>query len=232
MVKVNRKVLYRFLGVATLGVGLLLVGCQEAGGMTVEALTNNLVPSSTETAAVNPSASPTTTETTTPTQTPIPTKTLTPTPELVIEINPELIKWLLEPCKTQFKPIDTAYPNPQENLDPTSGKTWMAITLEEGFLSDQFNFHYWWDTRAFQGDLSFNVGDGPCEVLLETNQILCKDIPLQGTENLSTGGYEYDFKIYLQDYDCNRGPNYQQVGLIYIDKGEHNVYIINGEAVP
>jgi hypothetical protein len=89
-----------------------------------------------------------------PTETPIPGETLASTEEQVIDLNPAVIQWLLDPCKTRFQPIDAEYPNPQENLDPLTGTTWMAITLEKGSLSDQFNFHYWWDTRAFRGDLS------------------------------------------------------------------------------
>ena len=138
----------------------------------------------------------------------------------------------LDPCSIKLYPVDSAYPNPQENLDPLTGTTWMAITLEEGVLSAQDSYHYWWDTRAFSGDLSFNKGNGDCMVLLDTNQIRCEGIPLSGTGNLPTGGYEYDFSINLKNSNCNSGPKYQQRGLIFMDTLDHDVFVINGEAVP
>jgi hypothetical protein len=138
----------------------------------------------------------------------------------------------LNPCYAKLEPVDIQYSNPQENLDPRSETTWMTITVDEGILSAQDSYHYWWDTRAFSGDLSFNVGDGSCTVLIETNQIKCERIPLSGTDNLSTGGYEYDFKIYIQNYDCSPRPNYQQRGLIYMKTMKHTVFQVNGEDVP
>lgn len=218
---------------ATLLAVRCFTACQKAGEPALKPSLEVIpIASATLTASAVSTDTPTPTETAVPTETSPPTETLTPTEERVIDLNPAVIQWLLDPCKTRFQPIDGEYPNPQENLDPLTGTTWMAITLEEGFLSEYFNFHYWWNTRSFRGDLSFNVGDGPCEVLLETNQIRCEGIPLKGTENLPTGGYEYEFGIFLQDHDCNRGANYSQNGLIFMDTMEHEVFMVNGEVVP
>jgi hypothetical protein len=174
------------------------------------------------------------TETPIPSETPVPTDTPTPAPtattvEITIEVNLGLLEKLLYPCTFKLRPIDDEYPNPQVNLDPLTGKTWLMITVEEGVLQAEDSFHYWWDTRAFKGDLSFNKGDGPCEVLLETNQVKCEGIPLRGTENLPTGGYEYDFKLNIQTEACGSQIRYQQRGLIFMETGVHDVFQVNDE---
>lgn len=172
------------------------------------------VEASTAAPSVTPIPSPTQTATVAPTNTPAPPKLS------------------LDPCHTKLLPIDAQYPNPQENLDALSGTTWMMITVAEGILSEQDNFHYWWDTRAFRGDLSFNKGGGTCITLIETNQIKCEGLPLRGTDNLPTGGYEYVFSLYIQGHECMTPPNYMQVGLIFMDTLKHDVYAINGEDAP
>jgi hypothetical protein len=223
------------LGFVALIIGaLLFAACQNLTGLTRE--TPNTV------SAVTPIPSSIPTVTAAPTVTPLPTETLIPTETLtqtppptkteIIEVNLSILERVLYPCDFKLHPIDNQYPNPQDNLDPLTGTTWMAITVDDGILLEQDSFHYWWDTRAFRGDLSFNVGDGPCAVLLETNQIKCEGIPLRGTENLTTGGYEYDFKLYIQNEDCNSELNYQQRGLIFMDTMEHDVFNVNGEDVP
>ena len=141
----------------------------------------------------------------------------------------------LHPCRIKLFPADGYYHNPQENLDPSTGTTWMAIRVEEDLLWLLFGdyvFHYWWDTRAFEKIDSFNVGDGPCEVLIEEHMIRCEGIPLRGTNYLPTGGYEYGLSIYIQDLGCKFGPIYQQTGLVFMDTGEHDVFLVNGEDAP
>jgi len=172
------------------------------------------------------------TETTAPIEPTDPTQIPTPSEEETVEIDPAIIERFLNRCEFTLRPVDDQYPNPQENLDPLKGTTWLTITVPDGVLLEQDSFRYWWDTRAFSGDLSFNKGNGLCEVLIETNQIKCEGIPLRGTENLPTGGYEYDFKLYIQNEECNKELNYQQRGLIFMKTMEHDVFSVNGEDVP
>jgi hypothetical protein len=131
-----------------------------------------------------------------------------------------------DPC-ARLWPIDQEYSNPHENLDLNTDKTWIMITLEEGVLQPNYRFSWWWDTRAFQGDLSFNKGNGMCEVLLETNQVRCEGLPLSGFEDLPTAGYEYTISVYIQDYGCNAHPSYHQGGLIFLDTMKHDVFVVN-----
>ena len=203
----------------------LLAACQSPSQISVETYT--LIPTATSIPNLTPTDAATLTETptSTPTETPLPTEASS------TEADNGGVTPTVHPCYVKLFPIDKQYPNPQENLDPNTGTTWMMITLEDGILSAQDSYHYWWDTRAFSQTDSFNIGDGPCEVLLETNQIKCEGIPLKGTDNLPTGGYEYDFKIYIQGYKCQAAANYQQGGLIFMNTMDHDVFMINGEAV-
>lgn len=216
--------------VASMLVVYLLSACQSLEVMTIETsnplLTVSPLSSFTSTITAVLTGTPAPTESTDTTQMP------TQTEEKIVEINPAIVERFLNPCDFKLHPIDDQYPNPQENLDPLTGTTWMAITVSDGILLAQDSYRYWWDTRAFSGDLSFNKGNGLCEVLIETNQIKCEGIPLVGTENLTTGGYEYDFKLYIQNGECNKELNYQQRGLIYMNTMEHDVFSVNGEDVP
>ena len=128
--------------------------------------------------------------------------------------------------------MDAEYPNPQANLDPQTGLTWIALTITPGVLREDDLFRYWWDTRALRGDLSFNKGTGLCEILMETNQILCTGIPLRGTDNLPTGGYEYNFTLTYQMEGCQTPCNYQLRGLFYMDTLVNDVFKLNFEDVP
>jgi len=220
----RHTVIYRLFGViAIVTVLLFSAACESSGGF--DAKTASLVP----TARPIPSATPTVTLI--PLEISIPTLPPLPTTEEAIEVDEETPKPTVHPCEKKLLPIDEQYPNPQTNLDTSTGTTWMLITLDEGVLSAGDRYHYWWDTRAFSDSDSFNKGDGDCEVLLETNQIKCEGIPLRGTENLTVRGYEYDFKLYIQGYDCQSMPNYQQDGVIFLDTMEHEIFIINGKAV-
>lgn len=166
-----------------------------------------------------PAPSPTEVDTPVPTDTAVPTDTLVPTET----IPPTPTQ---DPC-ARLWPVDEEYSNPQENLDPETGLTWMMITLDEGILQPDYRFSWWWDTRAFQADLSFNKGSGTCDVLLETNQIRCEGLPLSGTDSLPSGGYEYTLSLYIQDYGCNAFASYHQGGLLFMRTMEHDVYVVN-----
>jgi hypothetical protein len=168
-----------------------------------------------------------------PTATFVPTLAPSPTPYPTFEIHPDVIDRILNPCFFLLHPVDAEYSNPQANLDPLTGLTWMSFTIAPGVLQDDDIFQYWWDTRAFRGDLSFNKGGELCETLIETNQILCEGIPLRGTDNLPTGGYEYTISLFLKDDGCQSPVyHYQQRGLIYMDTLVHDVFYVNDEDAP
>ena len=220
----RHTIVSRLFGIVVIvAVSLISAACENLAGFNTE--TTSPVPTATPIPNVTPTVTLITLETSTPTLPPLPTE------GEAIKTEEEEPKPTVDPCEKKLLPIDEQYPNPQENLDPSTGTTWMLITFDEGVLSAGDRYHYWWDTRAFSNSDSFNKGDGDCEVLLETNQIKCEGIPLRGTENLSVRGYEYDFKLYIQGYDCQSMPNYQQDGLIYLDTMEHEIFIINGKAV-
>lgn len=212
----------------------LLAACQGVEETPIEP--TRPVSTATPTPNLTATFTPSPTATTSPSPTAEPTETLAPTPlptsEQLAETYAAILERLLNPCYFKLHPLDDLYPNPQENLDPQSGTTWMAITVAQGVLQEGDVFHYWWDTRAFRGDLSFNKSDGLCEVLVATGQAKCEGIALRGTDNLPTGGYEYDFKLSFQKEGCVAASSYQQRGLIYMDTLQHDVFSVNGEDVP
>jgi hypothetical protein len=229
----DRKILFikpLFWLVTIMFVASLLSACQSVEELIIE--------TSKSVSTVIPKSSFAPTITTVLTGTPAPTETTdstqipTSTEEEIVEIDPAIIERFLNRCEFTLRPVDDLFPNPQETLNPLTGTTWMVITVPDGVLHEQDSFRFWWDTRAFSADLSFNKGNGLCEVLIETNQIKCEGIPLRGTENLPTGGYEYDFKLYIENEECNYKRNYQQRGLIYMKTMEHDVFSVNGEDVP
>jgi hypothetical protein len=221
--------------VAILLGAVLCTACQGRQPAIVASSTvvSTLIPSPSATATAVPTDTPAPTETPVPTATPVPTLAPSPTPFPTLEIHPDVLDRILNPCFFLLHPVDAEYSNPQANLDPQTGLTWMQFTIARGVLQEGDIFQYWWDTRAFRADLSFNKGGGLCETLIETNQILCQGIPLRGTDNLPTGGYEYTISLYIHEDTCQSPVyHYQQRGLIFMDTLVHDVFYVNDEDAP